>query len=119
MRLGWKFLIPASLVWILAVAAVRALILEGFEVREVLLYGAGGVLAVLVLTSIWDAMASRSAEAAADEEAEEAPAEFDPYAGGYPVPPLPGQRSSALVGAQSSESSDREIPPQESENSGA
>src|SRR4030095_4669987 len=58
MRLGWKFLIPASLVWILAVATVRQLSNEGVETRSVLLYGSAAVIVVLVLTSIWDAMAS-------------------------------------------------------------
>jgi NADH-quinone oxidoreductase subunit H len=117
MKLGWKFLIPASLVWIMAVATVRALSNEGIETREVLLYGSGGVIAVLIITSIWDAMASRSAAAAAAEElAAEKSAEFDPFAGGHPVPPLPGQQAPALVGEPSPAG---EIRSQESENSGA
>ena len=117
MKLGWKFLIPASLVWIMAVATVRALTNEGIETREVLLYGSGGVIAVLIVTSIWDAMASRSAAAkAADELAAEESAEFDPFAGGHPVPPLPGQQAPALVGEPSPAG---DVRSQESEDSGA
>ncbi len=116
MKLGWKVLIPASLVWIMAVATVRALTNEGIETRQVLLYGSAGVIAVLIITSVWDAMANRRAEAqAAEEQAVEESAEFDPFAGGYPVPPMPGQQVPALIGEPSSA---REIRSQESEDSG-
>jgi NADH-quinone oxidoreductase subunit H len=34
-----------------------------------------------------------------DEEEEAYDADFDPFAGGYPVPPMPGQRLPELTGA--------------------
>ena len=48
MAFGWKRLIPISLVWIVAVAAIRAISLEGGIDRSYLL-GAIGVVAVLFL----------------------------------------------------------------------
>ena len=51
-----------------------------------------GVLAVLVLGStwIWETKVEQRAKEA--EAAAEVPDEVDPWAEGYPVPPLPGQR---------------------------
>ncbi len=82
MALGWKWLIPISLGWILAVATVRALTLDGGLDRRQLLVGVG-VLAVLLLTVAFFGGGRDEAEAGADDE----PAEFDAFAGGYPVPP--------------------------------
>ena len=50
------------------------------------------VLAVLVLgaTWIWETNVEKKAQSA--EEAAEMPEEVDPFAGGHPVPPMPGQR---------------------------
>jgi NADH-quinone oxidoreductase subunit H len=85
MAFGWKRLIPISLVWIIAVATVRVMTLEGGIDRSYLL-GAAGVLLVLflVLFFVGD---SRSAD-----EDEEQPADREPvdaFAGGFPVPPMP------------------------------
>jgi len=85
MRFGWKVLIPISLVWIVLVGTVRAIGLEnGIDRSKVLLIGGGALVLVLIATFVYDAV-SRSAEG--DEE----PTGFDPFAGGHPVPPLPGQ----------------------------
>jgi NADH-quinone oxidoreductase subunit H len=48
----------------------------------------GGVLALLLLSFVADFFRDRGRQAGAP--AETAPA-FDPMAGGFPVPPLPGQ----------------------------
>ena len=48
MHFGWKRLIPISLVWIVAVASIRTMTLEGSIDRQYLLIGIG-VLAVLFL----------------------------------------------------------------------
>ena len=48
MAFGWKRLIPISLVWIIAVATIRVVTLEGGVDRDYLL-GAAGVLLVLFL----------------------------------------------------------------------
>ena len=39
MKLGWKVLIPASLVWILLVAAMRLAFNEGLDVATSLIWG--------------------------------------------------------------------------------
>src|SRR3712207_1742049 len=53
MALGWKYLIPASLVWIVAVATIRAVSLDGGIDRQYLLAIIGVVLVVLVALSFW------------------------------------------------------------------
>ncbi len=83
MRLGWKVLIPAALAWIVAVAVLQGVrAFTDVGLREILFGIAGLALVVLVATFLWPQRG---------EEAEPAPAEFDPFAGGHPVPPLPGQ----------------------------
>jgi NADH-quinone oxidoreductase subunit H len=89
MKLGWKVLIPISLLWIAVVATVRAVSNEVELDRQDILIWGGGVLAVLLVLSIaWDYVAGRG-----EEDATPPPAEFDAFAGGHPVPPLPGQRA--------------------------
>lgn len=87
MKLGWKVLIPVALVWLMAVATVRALRNENYDFADVALYIAGGVLVLLLLSFVADLFRARGKEA----EGPEAPPPFDPMAGGFPVPPLPGQ----------------------------
>ncbi len=91
MKLGWKVLIPVSVVWLMLVATVRALRNENVAFQQIVLYVAGAVLAVLLLSFVADMFRDRRAKA--EEEAAEAAqdAGFDPMAGGFPVPPLPGQ----------------------------
>jgi NADH-quinone oxidoreductase subunit H len=94
MKLGWKVLIPVSIVWLMLVATVRALRNENVAFQSIVLYVAGGVLAVLLLSFVADMFRERRAAAAAeDEQAEQTDGDggFDPMAGGFPVPPLPGQ----------------------------
>src|SRR5689334_1512148 len=92
MNFGWKWLIPGSLLWIVAVAAVKVIQLEGGVSRPVLI-GVAVVIALLLVVTFL--IPERKA---ADEEPEDAP--FDAFAGGYPVPPMPGtpeHRSSRLA----------------------
>ncbi|MEV0962669.1 MULTISPECIES: NADH-quinone oxidoreductase subunit NuoH [unclassified Streptomyces] len=97
MKLGWKVLIPVSIVWLMLVATVRALRNDGRDFSQIVLYVGGAVLAVLLLSFVADLFRGRKerAEAEAKEAAEAegggAPGAFDPMAGGFPVPPLPGQ----------------------------
>lgn len=88
MKLGWKVLIPVALVWLMLVATVRAFRNEGYAFGDIALYVGGGVLALLLLSFVVDMFREKAKEA---EEPAEAPAAFDPMAGGFPVPPLPGQ----------------------------
>lgn len=89
MALGWKWLIPASLIWILAVGTIRAISLEnnGPIDRQYLIWAGVGALIVFVALSFIPE--AKQDETAADAEEPE----FDAYAGGYPVPPMPGQES--------------------------
>ncbi|GAB3885504.1 NADH-quinone oxidoreductase subunit NuoH [Terrabacter terrigena] len=99
MRFGWKFLIPITLAWVVAVAFIRGaqlgflgdskLTVAGRElsVATVVIVS---IVAVIALAAAWIWDDKRAARAAAEDEAP--PEEIDPFAGGYPVPPLPGQR---------------------------
>ncbi|WP_062207836.1 NADH-quinone oxidoreductase subunit NuoH [Streptomyces sp. NBRC 109706] len=91
MVLGWKVLIPIALVWLMLVATVRAMQNEDYGFQDIVLWVAGGVLVLLLLSLVVDFLRDRSEQRreAAEEEQPEEP--FDPLAGGYPVPPLPGQ----------------------------
>ncbi|MGN6522049.1 MAG: NADH-quinone oxidoreductase subunit NuoH, partial [Actinomycetes bacterium] len=92
MKLGWKFLIPASLVWILAVSAIRVLTTDSAVDRRQALVVAGVALVLVFLATIaWDAAAERRRRREEVEAGPDQPREFDPMAGGYPVPPMPGQ----------------------------
>ena len=91
MSFGWKVLIPVSLVWLLVVAFFRQLRNAGdFHAANVAPVAIG--LAVLFVAALFGpGRKSRKAErAAAAERAAGTPA-FEPTAGGFPVPPLPGQ----------------------------
>ena len=81
MAFGWKVLIPISVVWIVAVAAIRVIDLRGdFDPR--ILVGAAVVLGLVAVVSLF------IPEKQAPEESAEAEP-FDAFAGGYPVPPMP------------------------------
>jgi NADH-quinone oxidoreductase subunit H len=84
MHFGWKRLIPISLVWIIAVATIRTINLNGGFDKS-FLYVAIGVLAALVIVLFF------IDEKRGDGEEAEAEMPFDAFAGGYPVPPMPGQ----------------------------
>ncbi|GAB2451579.1 NADH-quinone oxidoreductase subunit NuoH [Xylanimonas ulmi] len=83
MVFGWKVLIPVALGWLVLLSVVQWVRLDGQVPRGTLvavLVGIG-VIAVALLT-FWP------------ERREQPPAPiapFDAFAGGYPVPPLPGQ----------------------------
>jgi NADH-quinone oxidoreductase subunit H len=89
MKLGWKVLIPVSVVWLMLVAAVRTLRNENYDFADIALYIGGGVLALLLLSFVVDMFRDRNAPASQEPPAEAV--SFDPMAGGFPVPPLPGQ----------------------------
>jgi NADH-quinone oxidoreductase subunit H len=81
MALGWKVLIPASLVWIMIVAAFRELTNEGRSRQQTLLY-VGIPLAVIVL------IASFFGENRAVQKEEEET--LEPVRSGFPIPVLTG-----------------------------
>ena len=84
MALGWKVLIPVSLAWIVAVAVIRMVSLEGSINRTYLI---GAIVVLLALTValmfVGDSGSDDEAPRAGDEEP------HDAFAGGFPVPPMP------------------------------
>jgi NADH-quinone oxidoreductase subunit H len=81
MAFGWKYLIPSSLVWIVAVAAIRTASLDGGIDRKYLLVGLG--IAVVLFLGVFFF---------GEQQAEERPervATPQGYAGGFPVPAMP------------------------------
>ena len=95
MAFGWKRLIPVSLAWIVAVATVRAVTLEGGVDRRTLLVIIG-IVAVLMLGAFF--IGGEQEEALDHGPGAEDDEQFDAFAGGYPVPPPmsgePGRRGS-------------------------
>ena len=70
MAIGWKFLIPISIVWILLVATVRAWRLDSHSTAPYVVFGLVIVL-ILALITMWDSAAQqRAARFAAAEEAD-------------------------------------------------
>ncbi|GCD89647.1 NADH-quinone oxidoreductase subunit NuoH [Nocardioides sp. LS1] len=81
MAFGWKRLIPISLVWIIAVATIRSVSLDGGVDRQYLLIGIG-VLAVLFLALFFIGESEEEPTVTETEESGRA-------TGGFPVPPMP------------------------------
>jgi NADH-quinone oxidoreductase subunit H len=86
MAFGWKRLIPIALVWIVAVATIRSLSLEGGIDRQYLLGGIG-VLAALFLVLFFVGETDESEPDAQQTAAGSGSA--DGLAGAFPVPPMP------------------------------
>ncbi len=86
MAFGWKVLIPISVVWIVAVSAIRVVDLRGGFDRTWLIVAAAilGVL-VVVLLFVEDKATPELAVGEPDGN-------FDAFAGGYPVPPMSSAR---------------------------
>jgi NADH-quinone oxidoreductase subunit H len=80
MHFGWKRLMPSALLWILVVATIRAVELNGGIDRQ-WLFGALGLCLVAIVTLSF--VAEKKQSDAATQQA----ATFDAFAGGYPVPP--------------------------------
>jgi NADH-quinone oxidoreductase subunit H len=92
MRFGWKVLIPVALVWTVIVAVARFLRDDvTLSTTEILITGA--VVIVLLLIGSWliQSRQDRRQRERDERDALAASMPFDPMAGGFPVPPLPGQ----------------------------
>ena len=99
MKLGWKVLIPVSLVWILLVAAIRTLSTQVSSTQQRLTYIG---IAVVVLFALFYALPQKQPETEQEIEQDNGLAEVAD--GGFPIPPLdlvvpPSPRSLQLTGA--------------------
>jgi NADH-quinone oxidoreductase subunit H len=95
MHFGWKRLIPFSLLWTIAVAAIRTIDLNGGFDRT-WLYAAMAVCLALIVVLFFVEEKQQS-----DADAAEEAAVFDAFAGGYPVPPMPGVEIPGSTGSTS------------------
>ena len=93
MKLGWKFLIPVSLGWFVLVAALQGYraFFSGSPAGLLIVLAVVFLIAMLVLLVFPEA--EDDDEPALGPGGVTAPGEeLDAFAGGYPVPPLPGQQ---------------------------
>ncbi|MDR1824288.1 MAG: NADH-quinone oxidoreductase subunit NuoH [Bifidobacteriaceae bacterium] len=85
MRLGWKGLLPAALIWIVLLTVVKYI--DTFTNRHFNDWAIpllGWVAVIFVIVWFW-------ALKPEPKEEVEGTVEIDPFADGFPVPPLPGQ----------------------------
>ncbi len=95
MKFGWKILIPVSIVWILIVATARVLRNDvQFTSTQILLVGAITIVVLLAGSWLLQSRADRKTALQEEADAEIQARVFDAMAGGYPVPPMPGQQVS-------------------------
>ena len=91
MALGWKFLIPISLVWVMGASLIIGLRNHGL-LQGPLLW----ILIGLVVVALFAVALLRTEPVGPVETYADGP--VDAFAGGYPVPPLPGQELPELAG---------------------
>ena len=98
MALGWKLLIPASLVWVVIAAGIRTLRNQGYQHWTPLLVASSAVFAValvLLLRKPISANSNRAWERALRRQRDKGAAPEIP-ASAFPTPPLPGKTLQAL-----------------------
>jgi NADH-quinone oxidoreductase subunit H len=101
MKLGWKVLIPTSLVWLLLVAVIRQLRNSGQMTTSNLvpICVAAGAAFLLVLLGLEVRERNRINRARTEKSSADLAREEDAggYGGGFPVPPMPGQARLAVT----------------------
>jgi NADH-quinone oxidoreductase subunit H len=91
MALGWKILIPVSLVWALIAAAIRTLRNEGYPHWTPLLVGASIVVTLVLLFLLQRPFSSRNMRKKQRHQESEEAGSFGSAAPAFPTPPLPGK----------------------------
>lgn len=86
MNFGWKVLIPVAVLWVMVVAAVRVFGAGRYDVPLVT-FAVSTVFASTVLSSLLVILRRRTRSRGIAVPA--ADGEFDSFAGGFPVPPIP------------------------------
>ena len=95
MHFGWKVLIPISIVWLLVLATYRAIENTGGINRSVI-YVIMAVLVILIVgLLLLDSKAEPEKVGPIEDEGE-----FDAFAGGYPVPPMPTFSTTGKTGRE-------------------
>jgi NADH-quinone oxidoreductase subunit H len=94
MALGWKLLIPASLVWVLIAAVIRTLRNQGYEHWTTALVICSAVFAVILVLSLRKPFAAASGRKRRRLRREQAAA-IVAAGPAFPTPPLPGQKAVA------------------------
>ena len=80
MGLGWKVLIPISLVWIVIVSCARSLRNHGYNQLTTGLITVAVVIGLILLFALWRKLRARNIRNTPEQVLEP---------GAYPVPPLP------------------------------
>jgi NADH-quinone oxidoreductase subunit H len=101
MALGWKLLIPVSLVWVMIAAVIRSLRNEGYQHWTPVLVICSIVVAAALVLSLRRPFSAPSARAPARALRKQRPesAESISTATAFPTPPLPAQALPEPVGA--------------------
>ncbi|MFI2754410.1 NADH-quinone oxidoreductase subunit NuoH [Cellulomonas sp. P22] len=91
MKIGWKVLIPAALAWVVCVSLVQGVRnFTDIELRTVLFVLAGILILAVVVSFLVPEKPANEPDGPPRGTFDD-PVVIDPFAGGYPVPPLPGQ----------------------------
>ncbi|MED5812235.1 NADH-quinone oxidoreductase subunit NuoH [Mycolicibacterium sp. 050232] len=85
MALGWKVLIPVSLVWIMVVAVTHSLREHGYHNWATGLVTTAVVIVAVLAVALWKAMRGRTVQPIPQQST-----------GAYPVPPLPNAQKEAV-----------------------
>lgn len=85
MALGWKVLIPVSLVWIMVVAITHSLREHGYHNWATGLVTSAVVVVAVLAVALWKTLRGRMTQPAPEQSA-----------GAYPVPPLPNAGKEAV-----------------------
>ena len=102
MKFGWKVLIPFALGWVVCVATVQG-------VRQFTTFGLRPMLLSLAVAALVAVGISYLVPEKKRPTAAVPPGEFDPFAGGYPVPPMPGQQLPPSPRARAAALTDPEV----------
>lgn len=98
MDLGWKWFIPISLVWIMVLAVMRGGVANGWFATGAARIIVGLAIVALLAWAVWPRRRAGRHAVAGGAAAQPDDEPFDAFAGGYPVPPMPGRGPLALAG---------------------
>lgn len=92
MKLGWKILLPVALAWLVVVGVMRVITFYQIgTLTQRLTWVAGFFIALLLIIWVSGSISDRKERHRLLQAEAESAKPFDAFAGGYPVPPLPGQ----------------------------